>query len=110
MYEHNLLKGSLQTLLSLTTLSLNGLCNITCVVIYPVVFRKWFSMKRQNGQKDKFKAEFSLVIIDLYLCIVNTLFTLYCVLTVYAISTGMDIMTFASARDGCALFEGISLN
>ena len=95
--KHSLLKNALQSLLFLTLLCFNSLCNIVCVVIYPIVFRKWFSMKKHSNQKDKSKAEFSLIVIGLCLFIANTFFTLYFALTIYATLTNMDIKTFFGA-------------
>ena len=106
----NLLKDALQSLSFLTLLCFNGFCNIVCMIIYPIVFRKWYSMKKQSNQKDKTKAEFSLIVIGLCLFIANTLFTLYFALTIYAMSTGLDINSFALKRDGCALFASILSN
>ena len=110
MREQNFFNDTLQSLFFLTLLCFNSVCNVVCMIIYPIVFRKWFGMKKQSNQKDKSKAEFSLIVIGLCLFIANTLFTLYFALTIYAMSTGIDIRTFAFPRDGCALFESISQN
>ena len=102
MYGHNLLKDALQSVFFFVTLWINVSCNVICMIIYPIAFRKWFSMKKQSNQKDKSKAEFSLIVIGLCLFVANTLFTLYFALTIYAMSTGMSIKTFSLTRDGCA--------
>ena len=74
---------------------LSLVCNIVCVIVYPMVFHKYFRMqKASNGKKTKSqKGELSLICIGALIFVVNILFAFYGLLTCFVAFTGGNLST-----------------